>query len=87
MTQIDQAADIREGEELDLSAVDRFMKGAIPDLTGEPVIRQYPGGASNLTYQVDYGDRSFVLRRPSTLMCPISSRFAMITTCWGAISM
>ena len=64
MTQIDQAANIREGEELDLSAVDRFMKGAIPDLTGEPVIRQYPGGASNLTYQVDYGDRSFVLRRP-----------------------
>ncbi len=64
MTQIDQAEDIREGEELDLSTVDRFMKGAIPDLTGEPIIRQYPGGASNLTYQVDYGDRSFVLRRP-----------------------
>jgi len=29
MTQIDQAADIREGEELDVSAVDRFMKGAV----------------------------------------------------------
>ena len=64
MTQIDEAVDIREGEELDTGAVDRFMKEAIPDLQGEPEIRQYPGGASNLTYQVDYGDRSYVLRRP-----------------------
>ncbi|QSP96345.1 phosphotransferase family protein [Marinobacter salinisoli] len=64
MTQIDQAKGVREGEELDAAAVDRFMKQAIPDLAGEPTIRQYPGGASNLTYQVDYGGRSFVLRRP-----------------------
>ncbi|TBW57904.1 phosphotransferase family protein [Marinobacter halodurans] len=64
MTQIDQAVDIRAGEELDAAAVDRFMKQALPELDGQPDIRQYPGGASNLTYQVDYGDRSFVLRRP-----------------------
>jgi len=64
MTQIDQAVGIREGEELDVAAVDRFMKQAVPGLAGDPTIRQYPGGASNLTYQVDYGDRSFVLRRP-----------------------
>src|SRR5690554_7777487 len=64
MTQIDQAVDIREGEELDISAVDRFMKQAIPGLEGQPSIKQYPGGASNLTYQVDYGDQSYVLRRP-----------------------
>lgn len=64
MTQIDQAVDIREGEELDVAAVDRFMKQVIPDLEGTPDIKQYPGGASNLTYQVDYGQRSFVLRRP-----------------------
>lgn len=64
MTQIDQAVDTREGEELDARAVDRFMKSALPELEGQPEIRQYPGGASNLTYQVDYGDKSFVLRRP-----------------------
>lgn len=64
MTQIDQADDIREGEELDTLAVDQFMKQAMPGLSDEPSIRQYPGGASNLTYQVDYGDQSFVLRRP-----------------------
>ncbi|MGP4843512.1 phosphotransferase family protein [Marinobacter sp. 1Y8] len=64
MTQVDQAVSIREGEELDAAVVDQFMKQAIPGLTGQPAILQYPGGASNLTYQVDYGDRSFVLRRP-----------------------
>ncbi len=64
MTQIDQAVDIREGEELDALAVDQFMKQAMPGLSGKPSIRQYPGGASNLTYQVDYGGESFVLRRP-----------------------
>src|SRR5690554_5200044 len=64
MTQIDQAGGLREGEELDIQAVDRFMKQALPGLQGTPTIRQYPGGASNLTYQVDYGHRSYVLRRP-----------------------
>lgn len=64
MTQIDEAVTIRDGEELDARRVDEFMKDAIPGLEGEPQIRQYPGGASNLTYQIDYGDRSFVLRRP-----------------------
>ena len=64
MGQIDQAVAVRDGEELDASAVDRFMKQAVANLQGEPVIRQYPGGASNLTYQVDYDSHSFVLRRP-----------------------
>lgn len=64
MSGIDRAVAMRTGEELDATAVDGFMKQAVPGLQGEPVIRQYPGGASNLTYQVDYGPRSFVLRRP-----------------------
>jgi len=64
MSLIDQPVATREGEELDREAVDRFMKATLPELSGEPEIRQYPGGASNLTYQIDYGDRSFVLRRP-----------------------
>ncbi len=64
MSLIDQPTETREGEALDPAAVDRFMKQQLPELQGEPVIRQYPGGASNLTYQIDYGERSFVLRRP-----------------------
>lgn len=64
MSLIDQATAIREGEELDVAAIDRFMKAAVPGLEGKPDIHQYPGGASNLTYQVDYGEQSYVLRRP-----------------------
>lgn len=64
MTLTDQAVAIRQGEELDAGAVDRYMKQALPELAGAPTIRQYPGGASNLTYRIDYGPRSFVLRRP-----------------------
>ncbi len=64
MTLIDQAKAVRDGEGLDATAVDRFMKSVVPGLRGEPEIRQFPGGASNLTYQLTYGDRAFVLRRP-----------------------
>ena len=53
---LDQAGNVREGEELDLKSID--------GLEGAPKVKQYPGGASNLTYEIQYGDRSFILRRP-----------------------
>jgi aminoglycoside phosphotransferase (APT) family kinase protein len=56
--------DIREGEELDVAAVDAVLKAEIPGLTGEPKLKQYASGASNLTYAIDYPERRLVLRRP-----------------------
>ena len=56
--------DVREGEALDMSKIDPLLKAAIPGLKGEAVVKQYPSGASNLTYAVDYPDRNLVLRRP-----------------------
>jgi len=56
--------DIRKGEELDITAVDRVLKQAVPELTGQPKVTQYASGASNLTYALDYPDRRLVLRRP-----------------------
>ena len=56
--------DIRAGEELDISAVDAVLKSEISSLSGTPILRQYPSGASNLTYALNYPKRSFVLRRP-----------------------
>jgi aminoglycoside phosphotransferase (APT) family kinase protein len=56
--------DVRKGEELDMAAVDAVLKDVLPDLKGEAVVTQYPSGASNLTYAVDYPDRKLVLRRP-----------------------
>ena len=63
---VDQAGKVREGEALDANAIDGFFKSVLPELVGEPEITQFPGGASNLTYQISYGDQAFILR-PSTV--------------------
>lgn len=54
----------RPGEELDVAAVDRWLRGVDPGLAGPPVVTQYSGGASNWTYRLRYRDRDLVLRRP-----------------------
>ena len=61
---IDQPGSVRKGEELDAAKVDAFIKAHLPGLTGTPEIRQFAGGASNLTYLVRYPDRDLILRRP-----------------------
>ena len=48
MTTIDQAGNVRSGEELDIDTVDTYLKNQIPELQGSPEITQFPGGASNL---------------------------------------
>ena len=60
----DQSTRIREGEELDASLIDPYLKAQIPGLSGLPRISQFPGGASNLTYLLEYPEQEFVLRRP-----------------------
>lgn len=60
----DQAGAIRSGEELDISAVEIYLKEQQPDLKGELKVTQFPGGASNLTYLLSFEDKEFVLRRP-----------------------
>lgn len=61
---IDQPGSVRKGEELDVAKVDAFIKAHLPGLTGTPEIRQFAGGASNLTYLLRYPDRDLILRRP-----------------------
>ncbi|KPX35046.1 Aminoglycoside phosphotransferase [Pseudomonas coronafaciens pv. garcae] len=60
----DQSTKIRTGEELDAGLIDPYLKAHIPELRGVPVISQFPGGASNLTYLIQYPDKELVLRRP-----------------------
>ena len=64
MSVIDQARNVREGETLDEQRVDAYLKSSVPDLRGDIRIRQFPGGASNLTYLIEYDNRAMVLRRP-----------------------
>jgi aminoglycoside phosphotransferase (APT) family kinase protein len=56
---------IREGEGFDLAAVERYLRDHIGDLPeGELEVRQFPSGASNLTYLLKIGGWEGVLRRP-----------------------
>ncbi|MBF0467932.1 MAG: phosphotransferase family protein [Desulfamplus sp.] len=70
MTIKDEAVKVRQGEELNIEAVEKFIKENIPDLCGSLEVEQYPGGFSNLTYLVKLKDsvsgmtREMVLRRP-----------------------
>ena len=60
----DSSASMRTGEELDPRLIDAWLKAQLPELTGTPQISQFPGGASNLTYLLQYPEREWVLRRP-----------------------
>lgn len=54
---------MRDEDAFDVAVVDAFLKEQTP-LSGQPTVRQFPGGASNLTYQLTYPDRELILRRP-----------------------
>jgi len=64
MSLIDKPKEIRAGEELDNNALDSYLKQQFPGLQGDINIKQFPDGASNLTYLVAYKNREFILRRP-----------------------
>lgn len=64
MTVLDEATEVREGESLDLERVDRYLKHVMPDLEGTLTVKQFAGGASNLTYLLQYHNRDLILRRP-----------------------
>lgn len=61
---IDQPGAVRGGEELDTRRLDLYLKSRIPSLKGDPQVRQFPGGNSNLTYMIRYPGQDLVLRRP-----------------------
>ncbi|MGA0588753.1 phosphotransferase family protein [Dyella sp. KRB-257] len=61
---IDQPRPVRAEDAFDLARVDAFLKQHIDGLAGTPELGQFPGGASNLTYLLRYGERELVLRRP-----------------------
>jgi aminoglycoside phosphotransferase (APT) family kinase protein len=60
----DPTAEVRPGEELDLKAVESFLKENLSGLSGGLVVEQFPSGYSNLTYLLRVGKRELVLRRP-----------------------
>jgi aminoglycoside phosphotransferase (APT) family kinase protein len=61
---IDQSRPVREGEELDREALDAYLRPLLPEASGPLEIEQFPGGHSNLTYLLRFGDDEYILRRP-----------------------
>jgi aminoglycoside phosphotransferase (APT) family kinase protein len=62
---VDGARPVRDGEEVDASALERFFAAHVPELSGQPIqVLQFPGGHSNLTYLLKVGERELVMRRP-----------------------
>jgi aminoglycoside phosphotransferase (APT) family kinase protein len=65
---IDSTRPVRPGEEIDAVALAVWLKPRLPQIKGSiegPIsIEQFPGGHSNLTYLLRFGDGELVLRRP-----------------------
>src|SRR4051812_11079302 len=62
---------VRPGEHLDWQHLVAWLREHLPpceirdlDVSREPDIAQFPGGHSNLTYLVRFGDTDIVVRRP-----------------------
>jgi aminoglycoside phosphotransferase (APT) family kinase protein len=61
---LDHPTSVRQGEELDLTKLDPYLREHFPNEAGALHVRQYPSGHSNLTYSLRLGARELVLRRP-----------------------
>jgi aminoglycoside phosphotransferase (APT) family kinase protein len=60
-----ETIEVREDEAFDLEAAERYLRAHVEDVPeGELEVRQFPSGASNLTYLMEVGDWEGVLRRP-----------------------
>ncbi|GAA3052646.1 phosphotransferase family protein [Actinokineospora globicatena] len=55
---------VRPEDAFDVPAVHAWVRSTVDVPDGEPEVRQFPGGASNLTYLLRYPGRELVLRRP-----------------------
>lgn len=60
----DQAKEIRKGESLDAEIILDYLNKEINLGANDLEIKQFPGGASNLTYLLKGGGKEMVLRRP-----------------------
>src|SRR4051812_1466310 len=60
----DDTIPVRADEQLDEARLAAYLRGKLPGAERPLTIRQFGGGAANLTYLLDYGTHEYVLRRP-----------------------
>src|SRR6202166_5334847 len=61
---LDHPTSVRQGEELDLTKLEPYLREHFPNEAGPLQVRQYPSGHSNLTYSLQLSAKELVLRRP-----------------------
>ncbi len=61
---VDRPAGVREGESLDIDALETYLVSVLPGMYGQLHVQQFLSGYSNLTYLLTLGDKELVLRRP-----------------------
>jgi aminoglycoside phosphotransferase (APT) family kinase protein len=62
--QLDEPRDVRTDDAINAEAVGAWLAERVSGLSGTPAVKQYSGGASNLTYLLRYPERDLILRRP-----------------------
>jgi aminoglycoside phosphotransferase (APT) family kinase protein len=60
----DEPAEVRAEDAFDPEPVTAWLNSHVDGLGGLREVRQYPGGASNLTYLLRFDGRELILRRP-----------------------
>jgi aminoglycoside phosphotransferase (APT) family kinase protein len=55
---------VRPDERFDEAKLAHYLRGKLDGADAPLTVRQFGGGAANLTYLLDYGTRQYVLRRP-----------------------
>ena len=55
---------VRSDERIDEDRVADFLRGKLAGTENPLTVRQFGGGAANLTYLLEYGSHEYVLRRP-----------------------
>ncbi len=64
MRELSQSQRVREEDAFDVAPVAAWLSEQRADLSGVPEVRQFLGGASNLTYELIYPETRLILRRP-----------------------
>lgn len=68
MVVVEEARAVRKEDAFDAQAVDGWLREHAPaevsNLRGPPQVKQFRGGASNLTFLLGYPERELILRRP-----------------------
>jgi aminoglycoside phosphotransferase (APT) family kinase protein len=64
MPELSRSSPVREEDAFDVGSAAAWLSEQRPELSGVPEVRQFLGGASNLTYELIYPHARLILRRP-----------------------